>query len=202
MARKITSYCIIDSKGIKRNNGFQDFASGNTFKENIDTLIHENEIKNSRLGRMDPMSVLGFVGTELLLDNRKISEEYDPYDIGIVFSNNSSSLDTDLKYWDSVKKIASPSLFVYTLPNVSMAEICIKNCIKGENHFFLSQKIDLKLIYEQCSTLFDQELSKVIITGWVDYFQDDYKAVLFIIEDGNGEYPDFTEENLNKILKQ
>ena len=83
--------------------------------------------------RMDNLSKLGWLAAEVLFQDVSI-KPYQPEDVGIVLANRSSSLDTDIKYFESVKTIPSPALFVYTLPNIVMGEICIRHVLKGENN--------------------------------------------------------------------
>ncbi len=41
------------------------------------------------------------------------------------------------------------TLFVYTLPNILIGEICIKFKIQGESNFFVSQFVDYKNLFTQ-----------------------------------------------------
>jgi hypothetical protein len=67
---------------------------------------------------MDRLSKLGFLAAEVLLKEIKLVPKYRPEQIAVVISNSNASLDTDLKYFESTKTIASPALFVYTLSNI------------------------------------------------------------------------------------
>src|SRR6185503_17555551 len=72
--------------------------------------------------KMDRLSKLGLLASEILLKEYKRDAS-----TAVVLSNAHSSLDTDLRFWESAKTQASPSLFVYTLPNIVAGEICIRN---------------------------------------------------------------------------
>ena len=65
----------------------------------------------SKFFKMDGLSKAGIIAAELLSENIKIENN-----TGLVFSNSSSSLDTDLRFQESMQDFASPSVFVYTLP--------------------------------------------------------------------------------------
>ncbi len=67
--------------------------------------------------KMDLLSKLGWAATEILLQDMPM-DIYAPEDTGVILANASSSLDTDEKYFETVHEIASPALFVYTLPNI------------------------------------------------------------------------------------
>ncbi|MCK7560110.1 hypothetical protein MKQ70_36410 [Chitinophaga sedimenti] len=84
--------------------------------------------------KMDLLSKLGWLSTEVLLQDISLSQ-YAPEDIALVFANRSASLDTDERYYETVSDIASPALFVYTLPNIVIGEISIRHKLKGENAF-------------------------------------------------------------------
>ena len=117
-------------------------------------------------------------------------------------ANASSSLDTDIKYYETAKNIASPALFVYTLPNIVIGEICIRQGFKGENAFFIFDGFDAGFIEEYVKGLFNENILQCCICGWVELLDDQYKTVLFLIEKEKGEKGNlFTKENLNKIYQ-
>ena len=92
---------------------------------------------------MDSLSKLGWLAAEILLKDSFNKEALSVRKMsGLVFANANSSLDTDIKYYETAKDIASPALFVYTLPNIVIGEICIRHNFKGENAFFISEQFD------------------------------------------------------------
>ena len=76
--------------------------------------------------KMDNLSRLGWAAAELLLE-RWDARAYQPEEVAIVLSNANSSLDTDYRYTGTTKDLPSPSVFVYTLPNIVTGEICIRH---------------------------------------------------------------------------
>lgn len=151
---------------------------------------------------MDNLSKLGWLAAEILLQDRLILTDYQQEDIGIVLSNASASLDTDIKYFETTKQFASPALFVYTLPNIVMGEICIRHQFKGENAFFICEKFDAELLYNYVDILINSNILQVCICGWVEVFEEEYKAVLFLVEKKTQSNPIlFNKENLNKIYQ-
>ncbi len=100
------------------------------------------DLQYPRFYKMDNQSKLGWLASELLLKGNFHPAGYRPEDIAVVLSNANSSLDTDYKYMDTVADIPSPSVFVYTLPNIMIGEICIRTKFKGENAFFLFEAFD------------------------------------------------------------
>jgi hypothetical protein len=151
---------------------------------------------------MDNLSKLGWLANEVLLQDSFNAAKYKPEDIGIVLSNANSSLDTDIKYLETTKDIASPALFVYTLPNIVIGEISIRHHFKGENAFFIFNEFDALFIQQYVSTLVNNDILQCCICGWVELLNNEYKAALFLIEkDKSANSVIFTKENLNKIYQ-
>ena len=152
--------------------------------------------------KMDPLSRLGWLTAELLLAENWDPTAYRPEEIAIVLSNANSSLDTDYKYNDTIRDIPSPSVFVYTLPNIMIGEISIRHGIKGESAFFLSPSFDPNLIAGYTNMLLQQGIAGAAIVGWVDLLGDDYKAALFLIERTTGlDTPEFLPETMQTIFQ-
>ncbi len=149
---------------------------------------------------MDNLSKLGFLASEVLLKDENI-QEFVQNQIGIVLTNANSSLDTDEKYFQSIKEIASPALFVYTLPNIIMGEICIRNKFKGENSFFVFDVFNAKFLEQYVGELFNNNVVQLCICGWVDVLDENYKAVLFLVAiKPQQKMLLFKEENINDIF--
>ncbi len=117
---------------------------------------------------MDNLSKLGWLASEILLKDSFKPEDYKPEEFGVVLANSNASLDTDLKYFETTKEFASPSLFVYTLPNIVIGEICIRNKFKGENAFFIQEKFDTGFIEQYVNNLVNSNILQACICGWVD----------------------------------
>jgi len=150
--------------------------------------------------KMDTLSKLGWLASEVLLKNSFPQLHYKPEEVGIVLSNSNASLDTDIKYFDSTKEFASPSLFVYTLPNIITGEICIRNKFKGENAFFIQERFDADFIKQYAGYLLNNNILQCCICGRVDVIQEDYEALLVLIEkSGTGNHVLFTTENIQSL---
>jgi hypothetical protein len=131
---------------------------------------------------MDNLSKLGWLTSEILLKDSFNAKNYQPGEVGLVLANRNSSLDDDIKYFDTTKDIASPSLFVYTLPNIVIGEICIRNHFKGEHAFYIQDNFDADFIAGQVNYLLDNDILQACICGWVDVVGSEYKATLFLAE--------------------
>ncbi len=152
--------------------------------------------------KMDNLSKLGWLTAEILLTGFKM-DNYPAEKVGLVLANRNSSLDNDIKYFDSLKEFASPSLFVYTLPNIVIGEICIRNHFKGEHAFFIQENFDATFITQQVNYLLEHNILNACICGWVDVLEQDYKAVLFLVEKNKSENAMlFSAENMDNIFNR
>lgn len=160
------------------------------------------DLKYTRFYKMDNLSKLGWLASEVLLKNSFHPENHRPEETGILLANSNSSLDTDLKYVQSIRDIPSPSVFVYTLPNIMIGEICIRNHFKGETALFVFEHFDAGFMEQYVNILMNHGILQVCICGWVELLGNDYKAVLFLVEKTTDEDKDiFTMQNMNKLFQ-
>jgi hypothetical protein len=182
LEKHITASCTIN-KGVVIKNGVKVFEKYDTDLAGFFISIYQHfKLNYPKYYKMDNLSKLGWLAAEILLKDSFDKENYKPEDMGIVLANANSSLDDDIKYFETTKDIASPSLFVYTLPNIVIGEICIRNNFKGEHAFFIQEAFDAGFMKQQVDYLLDKNILQACICGWVDVLEQDYKAVLFLVE--------------------
>jgi len=198
--RYITASCNISNGVIFRNGELHFEGAAHDISVFLLDAYQHFQLNYPKFYKMDNLSKLGWLASEVLLKDFK-KERYQPEEIGLALANKNSSLDDDLKYWESAKEIASPSLFVYTLPNIVIGEICIRNQFKGEHTFYIQDKFDADFIAKQVNFLLDNDILQACICGWVDVLGEEYKAVLYLVEKDAGESAiEFSAENMNKIF--
>jgi len=151
--------------------------------------------------KMDNLSKLGFLASEIILkddENRFTPRE----DIAIVCFNRSSSLEIDIQYQatiaDNENYYPSPSLFVYTLPNIVTGEIAIRNKIFGETSFYICEEFDAKQIFRTVGNVFSDKNTNFVLAGWIECFQGKHEVFMVLVERGKSDM-EFTESQL-KIL--
>lgn len=136
--------------------------------------------------KMDNLCKLAWVGAELLQQGTSFVNGYAPEEKGIILANSSSSLDTDIKHTESIADpnayFPSPAVFVYTLPNITAGEICIRQQIKGSSAFFIFDAFDAELLYQQAKTYLDADRIKACIVGSADWLANQYETCLFLVE--------------------
>lgn len=196
----ITASCSISNNIVYRN-AQQVFEEKHlSLPDFLLSVYRFLELQYPRFHKMDNLSKLGWLATEVLLQNSFDKGKYKPEDIGIVLSNANASLDTDIKYYETTRTMASPALFVYTLPNIVIGEISIRNHFKGENAFFITEDFDAGFIEQYVSNLIKNNILQCCICGWVDVLGNQYKVTLFLIEQAKSTNSViFTKENLFKI---
>jgi len=198
----ITASCIISDHVVYKNEVRVFENKQASPAEFLLSVYRHFEINYPRFYKMDSLSKLGWLATEVLLKDNSLKSRYEPEAIGIVLSNASSSLDTDIKYYDSVKEIPSPSLFVYTLPNIVIGEICIRHNFKGENAFFIFDEFNAGFIENYVTNLINNNILQSCICGWVELLDDQYRSVLFLVEKEKGDQNIlFTKKNISKIYQ-
>lgn len=168
------------------------------FNEFIKGAYELNASTNLKFFKMDNLCKLAFITSEFLLKNKKISEQYGAENVSLLFANTSSSLDTDINYYNTVKDFASPSLFVYTLPNIMLGEISIRNKFKGENAFFVFEQFQADFLCNYATQLIKEKKAKAVIIGWVELLKENYESFLCLTEE-NGNGAELTNENLNEL---
>ncbi|MDN3583552.1 hypothetical protein [Mucilaginibacter flavus] len=196
----ITSYSTINNNTVYSNGDAVFENSGVDTGAFLLAAYQFLEIKYPKFYKMDGLSKLGLLASEVLLKDHSVGEQYRENEVGIVLTNANASLDADIKYFEGAKTVASPALFVYTLPNIVIGEISIKNKFKGENAFFVFEQFDAAFVHRYVSYLLNNNILQACICGWVDLLQDDYKAVLYLVEKNEHKTSiPFTADNMNNI---
>ncbi len=181
MGIKIIKNCLIrkdtvkvDGKTVLKTEN--EIGSSKQFKEIYSFL----ELKYPKFYKMDMLAKLAFLASELILSDEKVTIHED--DTAIVLMNRNSTENVDRKYNETIQEgnyFPNPALFVYTLPNVMIGEISIRNNIKGETLFLGSDGFDAQTL----EAVMDTMDFKTILFGYADYRDEkDFEACLFFGE--------------------
>jgi len=151
--------------------------------------------------KMDGLSKLGIIASEMLLKNKENS--FIPCeDTAVICFNRSSSLEINTQYYltisDNKNYFPSPSLFVYTLPSIVTGEIAIRNNICGETSFYILKNFDSAQIIELAENAFFDKSTKQVLIAWIECFEG-IKEVLMAIVTNDICDMTFTKEQLNEI---
>lgn len=134
---------------------------------------------------MDDLSKLAFLAADILL---KVSDKNEH--IAIILSNRASSLDSDRRHQASISDktnyFPSPSVFVYTLPNIGIGEISIRHQLHSESAFFVFEYFNPEPLFTNADYLLQNGKADKVLCGWVDFDNNNYEAFLYLVsENGN-----------------
>ena len=183
-----TSRVSIDGKALEVD------LSGNSLL----TSIYKQYIGDyPKYYKMDGLSRLGFIASELLrkaennsnclMDETRQNSSKHEVDRAIILFNHSSSIASDKKFLESIADkdhyFPSPSVFVYTLPNIVTGEIAIRNGYHGETSFYILENKDEELMQTILEASFLDPQTESIIGGWLNYDDDShFEAEMYLYE--------------------
>jgi hypothetical protein len=146
-------------------------------------IIYKNlELSYPKFYKMDLLSKAALLVSEYLFQDQKIDRNS-----SVIFSNNSASLNTDLDYQRSIQSlnhfVPSPAVFVYTLPNIAIGEICIKHGIQGENIFLVQKEFNAKPLIEAIETQYQLQKANQFLVAWLEI--NDQEIDVFVCQIDN-----------------
>jgi hypothetical protein len=209
MGNYINKYCIIKPHEVIVD-GKTEFSDSEkkVFGAFMKSIYKHYEVKYPKYFKMDNLCKVAFLASEIVLLGNEHIKELDPTKIGVIIQNSHSSVDTDIKYYDTIKDksnyFPSPAVFVYTLPNVMIGEICIRNKFQGENTCFIAKEFDPDFLTNHVNELLDSDKIDACITGWADYIEGEYSAIMFLVEKNKENKKDnisFKPEFINRLIK-
>lgn len=175
----IQDYCHIRNGEICLN-GKTIFKSEETdLKSVMKSAYKKLQLDYSKFFKMDSLSKLAFIAADVLLKTEKEKN------MALVLSNRAASLDTDRKHQKSIKDptqyYPSPSVFVYTLPNICLGEISIKHKLFSENSFYVFDEFSPSILHSYSSNLLHNNKAEKVLCGWVDVDHGKYDAFLYVV---------------------
>lgn len=193
----IEKYCQI-VLGECRVNGEVIFCSGTeTVREFLGDLYRAAKVNYPKFFKMDVLAKAGFLASELLLRGENLG---DGKRTAIFLANSSASLDTDKRYQQTIGEpyFPSPSVFVYTLPNIVLGEICIRHGIYGENTFFVNPEFPVGFLCRYTGIVFEAAGLDRALVGWLECCDNKCEAKIVLVGREN-EGLVFNEENINAL---
>lgn len=128
--------------------------------------------------KMDLLSKLGFLASELLLQAEGKERFVKRSDRAVLLFNRTGSLHADNAYLQTIRDpnqfYPSPSLFIYTLPNMSAGEIAIRNKYQGETAFYVLQERNQPLIEQIVKVSLLEASTRSVLYGWLDVEDDSH----------------------------
>jgi len=186
MKSYIKAYAHIQNNLVSLNGKVLFNEESEGFSEFSKAAYKALDTKYPKFFKMDNLSKLAFLAADVLLKQEILDPEKEE-NIAIVLSNNASSLDTDRKYQKSISDknnyFPSPSVFVYTLPNICIGEISIKHRLYSENSFFIFEHFSAGHLFDYSSSLLATKKAEKVLCGWVDFDANKYEAFLYLVAD-------------------
>ena len=150
------------------------------------TALYRAEVGDyPKFFKMDTACKLGFLLAERLAEQPRFTPREDR---AVLMFSTCGSLCNDRHYEDTVRAFPSPSLFVYTLPNIITGEIAIRNKYEGETSAYVLERLDPETFATLVEQAFQDAVTESAVCGWVDVrADDDFTAFAFLVErDGTG----------------
>lgn len=130
--------------------------------------------------KMDLLSKATFLASELIHRNHPLQDLRMP----LVFSNRGSSYVSDQKHASTIHtegEVASPAVFVYTLPNIALGELCIRYGLHTENNFFIFDKFDPDFLADYHPVLMNDPEADQLLGGWVEATESHLDILVYLI---------------------
>lgn len=168
-------------------------SSGNA--QFLSDIYHRMGIDYRKFFKMDALSKVGFLSSEILLHG--FEKEQPKEDMGIVLFNRSSSLEADSNYQQTIRHdsdyFPSPAVFVYTLPNIVTGEIAIRNKIHGETSFYVFSQPEVQPMIDISREMMLSGGLNYLLLGWLEVYQDRMDSWMVLLEKvpqtPEGDYP-------------
>ncbi|MCQ2324838.1 MAG: 3-oxoacyl-ACP synthase [Paludibacteraceae bacterium] len=118
--------------------------------------------------KMDSLSKMGFVGTQMAL--QQLDGVPESEHTCVIMANRISSTKDNREFAATIEDhnqyFPSPALFVYTVPNVVTGEIAIRHHLFGETSFYiLNKEEDLEPIIQSTAQTTN---ANILIVGWLE----------------------------------
>ena len=180
----IQKHVVIEHHSLYENGALRfTGASKSSTSEFFLELYRFLELNYLKFFKMDMLSKTLFLASEALLEGSGLSHSEANSHVAMAFYICHSSLDTDRQFQATIKSDAffpSPSLFVYTLPNIALGEIAIRNHFMGENCTFIVPYFDI----EHCISYVNALISKGythVLCGWFNFVDGVEEAKIYLI---------------------
>ena len=152
---------------------------------NMLTPLYKQYIRDyPRYYKMDILSKVAFICSELLLQAEGTRDQHKE-DRAVILFNHSSAVVSDRTFLSTIFEdfYPSPSVFVYTLPNIATGEIAIRNGYHGGTSFYILPRKSAEIMDIVINASFRDKAMQSAITGWVNCDDENhFEAEMMIVE--------------------
>ncbi len=197
------SYCHLRKDNVLLNEEILQIGEHSSINEFLKAIYNYLQLDYPKFFKMDELCKLAFITTELVLKDFPL-QEFSEGETAIILANASSTIETDIKYQESIKDeqnyFPSPAVFVYTLPNITIGEITIRHKLKGENTFFVMEEYDIRFMYQYVNLLLQNNSAEMALAGWVEYGSESYEAFIYLVgKDKKGLSIEHNQQNIDRL---
>ncbi len=174
---KLTPECLeVDGQRVA------EAVAGESF---LTKLYRMYNMEYPKFFKMDVLCKVGFVASEVLLASEGVERFVPRADRAVILFNRNSSLNADRAFQRTIAHeeefYPSPSVFVYTLPNIVTGEIAIRNKYHGESSFILLPEKSQEAMEQAIERAFLDAETTSVLTGWVEAVSEEkYEIDLFL----------------------
>lgn len=187
------------------------FVDGKALNHNEKGAALLTELYRAHIGdypkffKMDTLSKLGFVASELLLQAEGELRFEPREDRAVVLFNRSASLQADTNFQATIQDpenfFPSPAAFVYTLANIVTGEIAIRNKYYGETSFIVLECQQPQVMAQQALAAFLDPMTESLISGWLDCEDENhFEAAIFLLKKGQYDNAETLSKEITKIF--
>lgn len=195
----IKSYCRITNEKIIRDGDLILENQSETISDFLKEAYKLSEANYPKFHKMDLLCKAAFIAAEFISKKEKIHETY----TALVLSNKSSSWVSDEKHAEAIyseDSMASPAVFVYTLPNIALGEISIRHQLFSENLFLIFDKFSPEKLIPYAQFLLAKNKAEMVLTGWVEVEEHKLDILIYLV--GNQGETEHTIENVTNLYLQ
>ncbi len=160
-------------------------SDGSSFLKGAYSFLEMNYIKFFKMDSPCKLATLA----STCLDQSTSEIDFSGDKTAVLLATKSGCIESDMKHVESYRDpdqfYPSPAVFVYTLPNIMVGEICIKHKITGESACYMMEHYDDSMMASLANDLFAREKYRYCVLGWVDSSKDGQKAHLALYEKEN-----------------
>lgn len=176
----------------------------NLSTEALADLYRSKGIDYPKFFKMDALCKAGFLLAEDIVrgcGNSPLA----PDDTSVVVFTASGTYLTDVAFENTISDpdncFPSPSVFVYSLPNIVAGEIAIRHGFTNETAVYLSSNFSPSQIEDIVSDTLT--VASNVLVAWIEVTGSHPSAIMFLVSrNGNADMPDFNAENLEDIYKR
>lgn len=153
----------------------------NSAAEQVVQVYKGLELAYPKFYKMDILSKVGYLCSELLLKDKVLTHS-ELSATATFLSTAEGCREVDIRFLESTGVIPSPALFVYTLPNIMLGEICIRHKLKGEQICYIAPAIDREDLNFYLEDIFRVRGLAYCLCGHVNVLEDTIEAEVYWID--------------------